>query len=205
MPEEEVNQNEIEETPELPETTGEENGSEEAPARRRFFSRRNFFISMALVAGATLILVLAGFFVYRYGYFDNYVKNQFITKMDQIGITFSADTFRTTVAPMSLELGNATFVDKVTGEKLFHIDNARLGLTVTDLYAWQLSRDFRVDSTEVDGAEVWIRFDENGNSNFSNLHFVDEGRGYVNFNYTSVSVSLKNGLIHFGDVSRKIS
>lgn len=204
MPEEEVNQDEIEETPEPPETTEAESDSS-APARRRFFSRRNFFISMALVAGATLVLVLAGFFVYRYGYFDNYVKNQFITKMDQIGITFTADTFRTTLSPMSLELGNATFVDKVTGEKLFRIDNAKLGLSVTDLYAWQLSRDFRVDSTDIDGAEVWVRFDSEGRSNFSNLQFAQEERGYVNFNYTSVRFNLQNGLIHFGDVSRKIS
>ncbi|HEX8248222.1 MAG TPA: translocation/assembly module TamB domain-containing protein [Pyrinomonadaceae bacterium] len=201
MPEEEINQEEIEETPE---STEEENGSP-AAARRRFLTRRNFFISMALVAGAILVLVLAGFFVYRYGYFDNYVKNQFITKMDQIGINFTADTFRTTISPMSLELGNATFVDKITGEKLFYINKAKLGLTVTDLYAWQLSRDFRVDSTEVDGAEVWVRFDENGNSNFSNLQFAQEERGYVNFNYTSVRFNLQNGLIHFGDVERKIS
>lgn len=203
MPEEEVNQQEIEETPE---TTEEENGSPAAaPPQRRFLTRRNFFISTAGLALIVLLLVLTGFFIYRYGYFDNYVKNQFITKMDQIGVNFTADTFRTTVAPMSLELGNATFVDKVTGEKLFHIDNAKLGLSVTDLYAWQLSRDFRVDSTEIDGAEIWVRFDENGNSNFSNLQFAEEERGYVNFNYTSVRVSLSNGLIHFGDLSRKIS
>ncbi|HEY0047752.1 MAG TPA: hypothetical protein VGB68_00595, partial [Pyrinomonadaceae bacterium] len=204
MPEEEVNQEEIEETPE---TTEEESGSPAAaaPPRRRFLTRRNFFISTAGLALIVLLLVLTGFFIYRYGYFDSYVKNQFITKMDQIGVDFTADTFRTTVAPMSLELGNATFVDKVTGEKLFHIDNAKLGLSVTDLYAWQLSRDFRVDSTEIDGAEIWVRFDENGNSNFSNLQFAEEERGYVNFNYTSVRVSLSNGLIHFGDLSRKVS
>ncbi|MDQ3798492.1 MAG: translocation/assembly module TamB domain-containing protein, partial [Acidobacteriota bacterium] len=191
---------------------GEENGSagngaaeEDAPRRGRFLTRRNFFISLTLIVGAILVLVLAGFLVYRFGYFDNYVKNQFITKMDQIGITFSADTFRTTIAPMTLELGNATFVDKKTGERLFRIDKATLGLSVTDLYAWQLSRDFRVDSTDVDGAEVWIRFDENGNSNFSNLEFVEEERGYVNFNYTSLRFSLQNGLIHFGDVQRRVS
>lgn len=205
MPEEEVNQNEIGETPE-PEEEGNGSASEERQAqRRRFFTRRNFFISFTLIAAATLILALAGFLVYRYGYFDNYVKNQFIKKMDQIGITFTSDTFRTTLAPMTLELGNATFVDKITGEKLFWINNAKLGLTATDLYSWQLSRDFRVDSTDIDGAEVWVRFDENGKSNFSNLQFVEEERGYVNFNYTSMKFSLQNGLIHFGDVQRKIS
>lgn len=198
MPEENENQ-------EVEETTETINEEESAAPRRRFFTRRNFGISLALIAAAVLILVLAGVFSYRYGYLDNYIKTQFIKKMDEIGIAFSADTFRTTVAPLTLELGNATFVDKTTGEKLFYLKSAKLGITVTDLYAWQLSRDFRVDSTDIDGAEVWITFDEQGRSNFSNLKFVEEERGYVNFNYTSVKFALQNGLIHFGDVQRKIS
>lgn len=174
-------------------------------AQWRFFTRRNFFISFAALVALVFLLGLTGYFIFRFGYLDNYIKGQFVTKMDEIGIVFSADTFRTTVAPLSLELKNATFNDKITGEKLFKIDSAKIGLTVTDLYSWQLSRDFRVDSTDIDGMEAWVKFDENGNSNFSNLKFAqDEGRGYVNFNYTSLSFSLKNGLVHFGDVQRKI-
>jgi hypothetical protein len=110
------------------------------------------------------------------------------------------------IAPLQLELKNATFNDKVTGEKLFFIRDAKLGLTVQDLYAWQLSRDISIDTTEVDGAEVWVRFDENGNSNFDNLKFIEDQTGSrVNFTYSSLKFSLKNGLVHFGDASRKIN
>ena len=203
MPEENENL-EVEETAE---TQAEENASApvEPAARRRFFSRRNLGISLALIAAAVLVLILAGVFSYRYGYVDAYIKTQFITKMDQIGITFTADTFRTTLSPLSLELGNAQFVNKRSGEQLFRIDNAKIGLTITNLYAWQLSRDLRVDSTDINGAEVWITFDEEGRSNFSNLQFVQEEGGYVNFNYTSAKFSLQNGLIHFGDRKRSVS
>src|SRR5690606_7566547 len=108
--------------------------------------------------------------------------------------------------PLQLELKNATFNDRVSGEKLFFIRDAKLGLTVDNLYAWQLSRDITIDTTEIDGAEVWINFDENGKSNFSNLEFVeDEGGSRVNFKYSSIKFSLTNGLVHYGDVSRKIS
>jgi hypothetical protein len=126
--------------------------------------------------------------------------------MDEIGVNFSADTFRLTVMPLQLHLENATFNDKLTGEKLFFIRDAKLGLTVQDLYAWQLSRDISIDTTDVDGAEVWVRFDENGNSNFDNLKFVeDEAGSRVNFTYESLRFSVKNSVVHFGDVSRKIS
>jgi hypothetical protein len=84
-----------------------------------------------LLAGSAIV-------VYRYGYLDNYVKRQFVAKMDEIGVNFSADTFRLTVMPLQLHLENATFNDKLTGEKLFFIRDAKLGLTVQDLYAWQL-------------------------------------------------------------------
>jgi translocation and assembly module TamB len=198
-------ENENQELEETTENAAKENESASVAERRRYFTRRNLGISLALVGAAILILVLAGVFSYRYGYLDAYIKRQFIAKMDEIGIAFTADTFRTTLSPLSLELGNATFVNKTTGERLFRIDNARIGLTVTDLYSWQLSRDFRVDSTDINGAEIWITFDENGRSNFSDLRFVEEQRGYVNFNYTSAKFNLQNGLIHFGDVQRKIS
>lgn len=201
MDEENVNQTEEPEEPvELESQT-----PTPAAKRWRVFTRRNFFAAFAVIILLVGLLGLTSYLVFRFGYLDNYIKSQFITKMDEIGITFSADTFRTTLSPLSLELKNATFNDKLTGEKLFRIDSAKIGLTITDLYAWQLSRDFRVDSTDIDGAEVWVKFDENGKSNFSNLHFVEEKQnGFVNLNYTSAKFSLQNGLIHFGDVQHKI-
>ena len=63
------------------------------------------------------------------------------------------------------------------GEKLFFIRDAHLGLTVQDLYAWQLSRDISIDTTDINGAEVWVKFDENGRSNFSNLKLVENQAG----------------------------
>ncbi|MGI9034890.1 MAG: hypothetical protein ACR2GD_02510, partial [Pyrinomonadaceae bacterium] len=199
MQEENINQPEIEET-----APAEENST--PPAPRRFFTRRNFFAAFAALVVLVGVLLLAGYLTVRLGYLDNYIKSQFVTKMDEMGVTFSADVFRTTLSPLALELKNATFNDKTTGEKLFRIDSAKIGLTITDLYKWQLSRDFRVDSTEVDGAEVWVKFDKDGNSNFSNLKLAqEENGGYVNFNYTSMKFALQNGLIHFGDAQHKIA
>lgn len=200
MPEETIEQREDNEGRQPGET------NESAKRRRRYFTRRNAVISAALVGILILLLSIFSVVFYRYGVFDSYVKTQFVAKMAEIGIVFDADVFRLTVNPLELELKNATFNDRVTGEKLFFIRDARIGLTVDNLYSWQLSRDVVVNSTDINGAEVWVRFDENGRSNFSNLTFVEDQTGQrVNFKYDSVKFALKDSVIHFGDVSRKIT
>ncbi len=203
MSEEDVKQteeNEIIETPAADE-------AETSPAPpRRYFTRRNTGIALGLTGIFAVLIALLLTVSYRYGVFDNYIRTQFVVKMQDIGVDFDADVFRVTVNPLQLELKNATFNDRKTGEKLFFIRDAIIGLTVKDLYAWQLSRDITVDSTTIDGAEVWVRFDENGRSNFANLEFIEDETGSrVNFKYNSVKFALNDGLIHFNDISRKIS
>ncbi len=191
----------------IEETEPQENDAEETDAPKRgYFTRRNVGISFGLIAILAVVLALFVTVSYRYGVFDNYIKAQFVAKLSEIGIVFDADVFRVTVNPLKLELKNATFNDKVSGEKLFFIREVNLGLTVQNLYAWQLSRDISLDSTEINGAEVWVRFDENGKSNFSNLTIVeDEAGSRVNFKYDSVKLAVRDSVVHFGDLSRKIS
>ncbi|MEO8572438.1 MAG: hypothetical protein ABI481_00590, partial [Pyrinomonadaceae bacterium] len=184
----------------------EENNEVISPARRRYFTRRNALFASGVLAILFVLLAVLMVLFYRNGVVDNYVKTQFVAKMADIGVVFDADVFRLTVNPLELELKNATFTDRVSGEKLFFVRDAHLGLTVDDLYSWQLSRDIKVNTTDINGAEVWVRFDKDGNSNFSNLRLVEDQAGQrVNFKYDSIRFALKDSVIHFGDISRKIS
>ena len=205
----EENENQIEENEELElQNNAAEDSSDDEPAQRRFFTRRNGVIALGIIALLAISLAVLTTVSYRYGVFDNYIKRQFVTKMADIGVVFDADTFRLTVSPLKLELKNATFNDKVSGDKLFFIKQAELYLRIKDLYAWQLSRDISLDTTDVDGFEAWVKFDENGKSNFSNLNLVQDessGPSSVNFTYSSVKATVKNGLVHFGNVEHKIS
>src|SRR6478672_10842832 len=88
--------------------------------RRRITSRHVTFAG-AILAIAIILFVLIGVVSYRYGVFDPYVKEQFTAKMADIGIVFDAEVFRVTVSPLELELKNATFKNKVTGEVLFTV------------------------------------------------------------------------------------
>ncbi len=176
----------------------------EEPQRRRYFTRRN---ALFIGAGAAVLLVLVALLsvvLYRYGTFDAIIKEQFVAKMNNMGIEFTADVFRVTVNPLQLKLKNATFNDRTSGEKLGFIRDARIGLTVQDLWAWQLTRDITVNSTEIYGAEVWVKFDENGRSNFANI-VQDQTASRVNFRYDSVRFSMRDSVIHFGDLRRTIT
>ncbi len=185
---------------------GDETGELSASRRRSIFSRRNALVSVVSILLIVIFLFVIVALLYRNGFFDTYTKNQFRAKMADIGVVFDADVFRLSASPLELELKNATFNDKVTGEKLFFIRDAHLGMTVLDLLSLRLSRDISIDKTEINGAEVWVKFDENGRSNFSNLKLVEEqGGGAVNFKYDSVNFSLADSIVHFGDLSRKIS
>ncbi len=173
---------------------------------RRVFKFRKLLISASILAFIILLIFAVAGILFRAGVFDTYTKNQFTAKLADIGIVFSADVFRLTASPLELELKNATFNDKVTGEKLFFIRDAHLGMTVVDLMALRIGRDISIDTTDISGAEVWVKFDENGRSNFSNLHLVENEAGSaVNFKYDSVNFKLQDSVVHFGDLSRKIS
>ncbi|MBA2620910.1 MAG: hypothetical protein H0U87_06895, partial [Acidobacteria bacterium] len=187
------------------ETAIEETAPEAAAESRAFFTRRRVGFSLGFLALILLFVSVTSVVLYRTGYFDNRIKEQFVAKMNDIGIVFSADVFRVRVAPLRLELKNATFNDKLTGEKLFFVSQADLNLSVTNLYAWQLSRDIKVETTDINGVEAWVKFDENGNSNFSNLNLVLDGGARVNFKYDSAKFSVKDGIVHFGDATHKIS
>lgn len=174
--------------------------------RRGFFTRRNLVVVGGVLLLGVLLTVVVAVIMFRAGVFDTYTKNQFTAKLADIGIDFKADVFRVRASPLELELKNATFNDKTTGEKLFFIRDAHLGMTIVDLFALRASRDINIEKTDISGAEVWVKFDENGKSNFSNLKIVEDQAGSaVNFKYDSVKFSLTDSVVHFGDVTRKIS
>lgn len=175
----------------------------ESPVKRKFFARKR--LRSVLIAVGVFVLLLGIFSVvlFRSGAVDSVVKNQFREKMEYMGIVFDADVFRLNISPLELELKNATFNDRISGEKLFFVRDGRLGLTVLDLFAWQTTREISVDSTEIYGAEVWVRFDENGRLNFANL-VSDERESRLSFKYDSIKFLLLDSVIHFNDVSRKI-
>lgn len=178
--------------------------SPETPPRRRLFSRRNLVRVLGVAAIGVVVTFAVLAVLYKSGGTDSYIRGEFSAKLDRMGIAFESERFHVGVSPLQLDLANAVFKNKETGETLFTIKDGRIGLTVRDLLALKLTRDISVDSTNISGAEVWVTFDANGRSNFSGVHVVEE-QNKLNFIYSSTRVSIEDSVVHFGDVSRSIS
>lgn len=204
MSEERSNNTEEENQPDETQDSVAEETSSPNNQRRKFFTRRNGVIAFGLTSTLLILLALFVTVSYRYGVFDNYVKEQFRAAMGDMGIVFDADSFRLTINPLQLTFENATFNNKKTGDKIFRIGNAKVGMTVTDLYQLQFERNIDVTTTDLNDVEAWVMFDENGNSNFDGIELTAPQKS-IKFNYASSNFSLRNGIVHFGETTRKIS
>ena len=108
--------------------------------------------------------------------------------MADIGIDFDADVFRVTVSPLRLRLKNAHLTTAPPVKALL-CTRRPAWLTMQNLYAWQLSRDISIDTTDITGAEVWVKFDSEGRSIFKSETRRRRGGSRVNFKYESIVFS----------------
>jgi translocation and assembly module TamB len=171
--------------------------------------KRSFLRWLLLAFGGLCVLFLLfflGLFIsYKTGYLDNYVKDSLIERFTEYGIRLEIGSVKTTLSPTTTELSNLQFFDAQTGEKLGKLDKLRLDLTLTNLLGLREKREININSTDVEGLEVWVKFDETGKSNFSNLKFKVSEDSNLKVTFASMNFNLKDAIVHYGDELRKIS
>ena len=174
--------------------------------RRRFFTRLNAFIAaIAIVVGiAVLILVFA--LIYRLGYIDRYVASQIKDDFSKYGIRAEIKNLHATLPPQAVEMQAIELYDALSGEKLGKIDRLLATVRIQDLYALNLQRHVDLKDLKIEGLEVWVKFDEQGRSNFRNTHIPPpEPNKWILFAYSTAHVEIKNSIIHYGDVQHSLS
>src|SRR5581483_1314188 len=143
---------------------------------------------------------------YRLGFVDRYVANQIKNTLATYGIRAEIRDSHTSLSPQTVELLGVELYDAKTGEKLGKIDRMLATVRVEDLFALRLRRDISLKELQVEGLEVWVKFDAQGNSNFRNIHIPPpEPNGRILFAYSAAHIELKNGLIHYGDALHSLS
>jgi translocation and assembly module TamB len=169
--------------------------------------KRGLWRPAAIALGIVAVLVIITvFLLFRTGAVDDFARTRFANSMAEMGIAFEAETFRLGLSPTEIEFRNATFRDKLTGEKLVFIREGRLRMTILEALSLNTRRDVNIDAVELTGTEVWVRFDENGRSNFSNLRLPeDDPNARLSFKLTSANVNITDSVVYFGDEARKIS
>jgi hypothetical protein len=180
--------------------------SRSAIKRRRFITRRNTVIAAIGLVCAVIALAFVALVVYRLGYVDRYIAGQIKDTLAKYGIRAEIKSSHTSLSPQTVELLGVELYDAKTGEKLGKIDRMLATVRIEDLYALRLRRDINLKDLQVEGLELWVTFDAQGNSNFRNIHIPPpEPNGRILFAYSAAHIALKNALIHYGDALHRLS
>ncbi|MDQ3907229.1 MAG: translocation/assembly module TamB domain-containing protein, partial [Acidobacteriota bacterium] len=174
--------------------------------RRRYVTRRNAaLVGVALVA-AVVLVVLVAFLLYRTGQIDNLIERQIKSTLAEYGIRADIHGFRARLGPRTAELTGVDLYDSQTGEKLGHVDRILATVRVEDMWALSLRRNVNLESLDVEGLELWVKFDEQGRSNFRNIHLPPPAENQrITFSYSTAHVTLTRSVIHYGDARHELS
>ena len=178
------------------------------PIRKRwyYFRRRHVVIATAIVAGVALFLILLGLFLFRLGFVDRYVASQIKNTFANYGIRAEIREFHAGFPPRTVEMNGIELYDSATGERLGKIDKLLATVKIEDLYALNLQRNINLQDLRMEGVELWVTFDEQGLTNFRNLHIPPpEPNRRILFAYASATIEIKNGVVHYGDARHEIS
>jgi translocation and assembly module TamB len=174
--------------------------------RRRFVNRRNAIIVGIAIAVGAIALVLIALLSYRLGYIDSYVAGQVKNTLATYGVRAEIRSFHTSISPHTVEMLGVELYDAQTGAKLGKIDRLLATVRIEDLYALNLRRNINLKDLQIEGLELWVNFDDQGSSNFRNIHIPPpEPNQRILFAYSTAHIELKNALIHYGDALHKLS
>jgi translocation and assembly module TamB len=174
--------------------------------RRRFLNQRNLLIATIAAAVGIVALILLIVIVYRLGYVDSYVAGQVKDTFAKYGIRAEIKEFHAGFPPETVEMSGVELFDAQTGEKLGKIDRLLATIRVEDLYALSLQRNIKLKDLTMEGLEAWVTFDAQGRSNFRNVHIPPpETNRRILFAYTAANITIKSGVIHYGDARHEIS
>jgi len=174
--------------------------------RWRYFKRRHAIIAGLMLGVGAVALILLIFLLYRLGFVDRYVAGQIKNTFANYGIRAEIRDFHATFPPNTVEMTGVELYDAETGSELGKIDRLLATVRVEDLYALNLRRNINLKDLKIEGFEVWVTFDEEGRSNFRNIHIPPpEPNKRILFAYSTAYVEVKNGVIHYGDARHEIS
>ena len=174
--------------------------------RWRYFSRRHAILAGLIIAAGALALIVIAFFLYRLGFVDRYIANQIKQTFANYGIRAEIREFHADVPPHTVTMSGVELYDAQTGAQLGKIDELDATIRIEDLYALNLRRNINLKDLKIKGFEAWVTFDEQGRSNFRNIHIPPpEPNKRILFAYSTAAVEIKNGVIHYGDARHEIS
>src|ERR1043166_5901084 len=184
--------------------------AEKKPAltkRWRYFTRRHAILAAMIAGGVALVLIVLAFFLFRLGFVDRYVAGQIKETFANYGIRAEIGEFHATFFPPRIvEMSGVELYDAQTSDRIGKIDRLYATIKFEDLYALNLQRNINLEDLKMQGLEIWVQFDNEGRSNFRNIHIPPpEPNRRILFAYSAATIEIEKGLVHYGDVQHEIS
>jgi len=190
--------------PDLPERP--ESPKPSVRTRWRYFTRRHAILAGFIIGGGAVLLIVVAFLLYRLGFVDRYVAGQIQRTFANYGIRAEIKEFHADLPPNTVEMNGVELYDSQTGERLGKIDKLSATIRIEDLYALNLQRNINLRNLKIEGFEAWVTFDDQGRSNFRNIHVPPpEPNKRILFAYSTANIEVKNGIVHYGDARHEIS
>ena len=190
----------------IPQPSPEKKKHHSVRKRWRYFTRRHAILAGVIVVAGVVLVALLAFFLYRFGFVDSYIAAQIKQTFANYGIRAEIREFHAALPPNTVTMSGVELYDAQTGAQLGKIDKLTATIRIEDLYAFNLQRNINLKDLKVEGFEAWVTFDEQGRSNFSNIRIpAPEPNKRILFAYSTASVEIKNGVIHYGDARHEIS
>jgi translocation and assembly module TamB len=184
--------------------------AEKKPAIRkrwRYFTRRHAILAAMIVGAVALVVIVLILFLFRLGFVDRYVASQIKQTFASYGIRAEIREFHATFfPPRVVEMSGVELYDATTSDRIGKIDRLYATIKVEDLYALNLQRNINLEDLRMEGLEIWVQFDNEGRSNFRNIHIPPpEPNRRILFAYVSATIEIVNGVVHYGDARHEIS
>jgi translocation and assembly module TamB len=181
-----------------------------APAGRRGWhrvvNRRNATIAAVGIVALVLLVVILAFLLYRTGRVDNLIARQIVSTLAEYNIRAEIREFHTKFGPRTVEMQGLDLYDGTTGDKLGRVERILATIRIEDMFALNLRRNINLESLQIEGLEAWVKFDEEGRSNFRNIRLPPPAENQrINFSYSTARIELRNGVVHYGDERHEIA
>lgn len=173
---------------------------------RRVVNRRNaLWTGVGVVALFALVAIVA-ILLYRTGQVDRFIAQQIVDTFAKYGIRAEIGSFETEFTPRTAELKDVKLYDAKSGAPLGEIDRILATVRIEDMWALSLRREVSLEALEIEGLELWVKFDEEGRSNFANLSLPEpEPNRRILFSYSTAHIKIKDSVIHYDDRSHSLS
>src|SRR5262245_13022092 len=179
--------------------------TEDLPPRPRRSTRRRLFVYSALgLIALVIIAVLIALHYLRSEKFNRFLAIEIEKALEAYGLRAEVEKVEPEFGSSAVTLRSLKLFNRQTGQLIATIDRARASITIRDPFALRLRREIVFDRLELDAVDLWVVFDEQGQSNFQGLRRPPPFRRRITFDYSRLVGALNKGVIHFTDRNRDL-